>query len=318
MRHHRRILICIYLAYFAFTIYEVDFNLQKSSNAYNDLGVPVDVDAGELAKRFRKLTIKYHPDKIRPGVNKERANAFYVHLINMRDIVLDPAKRFAYDRFGPDGIAQCKSCVTVGDFVDHAVKVSLGTYGVLLGVLFAANALGFFKDGAYWRYLAIFAVAVLDLRTTMRPDHPPFLAKWLNPLVTSLHLRPEYLPFQITIIAKKASISAAQFLGLLIPLYRDDPQRPSNLGDDSEEDRHKQIDRIEALINTSKADVTRLLELESTPFKENERAKVELREALKKYMVQNVVHQEKDVRNAIGQSIAKRRTGVPHGAQGTR
>jgi hypothetical protein len=39
---------------------------------------------------------------------------------------------------------------------------------------------------------------------------------------------------------------------------------------------------------------------------------------LKKYMVQNVVHQEKDVRNAIGQSIARRRTGVPHGAQGTK
>jgi hypothetical protein len=34
--------------------------------------------------------------------------------------------------------------------------------------------------------------------------------------------------------------------------------------------------------------------------------------------VQNVVHQEKDVRNAIGQSILKRRVGVPHGAVGNR
>ncbi|CAI6339438.1 unnamed protein product [Periconia digitata] len=318
VRHRRRILMFIYLAYFTFTIYEVDFNLQRSSNAYNDLGVPVDVDAGELAKRFRKLTIKYHPDKIKPGVNKERANAFYVHLTSMREIVLDPAKRFAYDRFGPTGIAQCKSCITIGDFVDQAIQGALVTYGALLGFLLAANALGFFKDGAYWRYLAIVAVAVLDLRTSMRPDHPPFLANWLNPLVTTLHLRPAYLPFQVTIIAKKASISAAQFLGLLIPLYRDDPQRPAHLGEDTEEDRHKQIDRIEALVQASKTDVSRLLEFESTPFKENERAKVELREALKKYMVQNVVHQEKDVRNAIGQTIAKRRIGAPHGAQGTK
>jgi hypothetical protein len=58
--------------------------------------------------------------------------------------------------------------------------------------------------------------------------------------------------------------------------------------------------------------------LESIPYKENEKAKSELREALKKYMVQNIVHQEKDVRNAMGQSMVRRRQGVPHGAQGTK
>ena len=44
VKHRRQILIAIYAAYFAFTIYEVDFNLQRSSNAYNDLGVPINVD----------------------------------------------------------------------------------------------------------------------------------------------------------------------------------------------------------------------------------------------------------------------------------
>ncbi|KAF1955289.1 hypothetical protein CC80DRAFT_594466 [Byssothecium circinans] len=319
VRHRRQILICIYAAYFAFTIYEVDFNLQKSSNAYNDLGLPIDVDENALQKRFRKLTIMYHPDKVKGGEReRERASAFYVHLKDMRDIVLDPAKRFAYDRFGPDIFRQCTKCVTVKEYVDNSLLTAVGTYGVLLVMMVGSNALGFWKDGAYWRYVAILAVAVLDMRTAMRPDHPSFLTKWLNPLVTSWNLRPAYLPFQVTIIAKKASISAAQFLGLLIPLYRDDPQKPAKAADDSEQERHKQIDRLEEMINHSNADATRLLELESTPFKENEQAKSELREALKKYMVQNVVHQEKDVRNAIGQSIARRRAGAPHGAIGTK
>lgn len=317
MKHRRWTFMALYLAYFAFTIYEVDFNLQKSSNAYNDLGVPHDVTESVLNSRFRRLTIKYHPDKV-AAKNREWANEFYVHLTHARDIILDPAKRWAYDRFGPDGLRQCAKCVTIGEHTSNALVVAMGTYGALLLFLVGANALGFLKDGAYWRYLAILAVAAYDVRTAMRPDHPPFITQWLNPLVTGLRLRPAYLPFQVTIIVKKASISAAQFLGLLIPLYRDDPTKPSAPTDDSEESRHKQLDRLSAVVEAGNQDVTRVLELESTIFKDNERAKGELREAMKKFMVNNVVHQEPEVRNAIGQRIGRRRADAPHGAQGTK
>ena len=318
VKHRRQILIAIYAAYFAFTIYEVDFNLQRSSNAYNDLGVPINVDETSLNSRFRKLTIRFHPDKIAAGIDREAANAYYIHLKHARDVILDPAKRFAYDRFGPDIFAQCQSCVTVKDYVDSALLSALTSYGVLLVFLIGANALGFLKDGSYWRYLGLLAVAAFEVRTAMRPDHPSILSKYLNPLVASLHLRPAYLPFQVIAIAKKASISAAQFLALLMPLYRLDPERPNQPTDDTEATQHQQIDRLSAFVSECHKDASRLLELESTPFRDNEKAKGDLRDALKKYMVQNVVHQEKDVRNAIGQSIARRRTGVPHGAQGTK
>ena len=75
---------------------------------------------------------------------------------------------------------------------------------------------------------------------------------------------------------------------------------------------------LSALVAESNKDANRLLELESVPYRDNERAKGELREALKKYMVQNVVHQEKEVRNAMGEVMMRRRTGVPHGAVGTK
>lgn len=318
IKHRRYILIFIYFAYFAFTIYEVDFNLQRSSNAYNDLGVPIDVDESGINSRFRKLTIRFHPDKIGPNVDREAANQYFVHLKALRDVVLDPAKRFAYDRFGPDIIGQCRNCITIKDYVDSALLTAATTYGALLVVLIGANALGYLTDGSYWRYLGILAVAVFELRTATRPDHPTFLTQYLNPLVTGASLRPAYLPFQLTAIIKKASISAAQFLALLMPLYRLDPEHPAKPTEDTEEARHKQVDRLNAFVAEANQESGRLLELESIPYRDNEKAKSELREALKKYMVQNVVHQERDVRNAIGQSMARRRTGVPHGAQGTK
>jgi hypothetical protein len=40
--------------------------------------------------------------------------------------------------------------------------------------------------------------------------------------------------------------------------------------------------------------------------------------ALKKYMVQNVVQSEKEVRNAMGEVMSRRRVGAPHGALGTK
>jgi hypothetical protein len=103
-----------------------------------------------------------------------------------------------------------------------------------------------------------------------------------------------------------------------MPLYRADPQHPTKPTDDTEDTRHKQLDRLSGLVAESNKDANRLLELESIPYRDNERAKSELREALKKYMVQNVVHQEREVRNAMGEVMMRRRTGVPHGAVGTR
>ncbi|KAJ5021748.1 hypothetical protein J3E73DRAFT_351520 [Bipolaris maydis] len=277
----------------------VDFNLQLSGNAYNDLGLPIDVDESDW-----------------PNVDQELANNYYVHLKHARDH-LDPVKRFAYDRFGPDILRQCQDCLTIKEYIDASLASTYITYIGLLIFLMGANALGFLRDGAHWRYVSLLAVATFEVRTALRPDHPALLTKYLNPLVTSTNLRPAYLPFQVIAIIKKTAISLTQFLALLMPLYRDDPQI-SKPTDNSEGAIHKQLDRLGQFVAENNKDVNRLLELESVPYRDNERAKSELREALKKYMVQNVVHQEREVRNAMGEVMMKRRTGAPHGAQGTK
>ncbi|CAN9373819.1 unnamed protein product [Alternaria alternata] len=218
------------LTCFAFTIYEVDFNLQRSSNAYNDLGVPID---------------------IQPNVDRDRANDFYVHLKHARDIILDPAKRFAYDRLRTrPSLRSARAFLTIKDCAgQRAAHCSFTTYSALLIVLVGANALG-----SLTRLMA--------LRTALRPDHPTILSKYLNPLVASTHFRPAYLPFQIVTIIKKAAISLTQFLALLMPLYRADPQHPTKPTDDTEDTRHKQLDRLSGLVAESNKDANRLLELE--------------------------------------------------------
>lgn len=304
--------------YFAFSIYEIDFDVQRASNAYHELGVPINVDERGINTRFRKITVKYHPDKVGPNIDKDAANAYYVHLKHARDIILDPTKRFVYDRFGPDILAQCQTCTTVKDYLHRALFEAGATYVVLFVALIGANAVGYFKAGSYWRYLALLAVATFEFRTAMRPDQPALLSEYFNPWMAYLNLRPAYLPFQINTIMKKASMSLSQYLVLLIPLCSTNPQQASASVEDSDDERHKQLDRLSAFVAESNNDAMRLLDLESIPYRDNEKAKSELREALKKYMVQNVVHQEREVRNAMGQVMARRREGVPHGAQGTK
>jgi hypothetical protein len=309
--------MAIYVAYFAFIIYEVDFNLQRQGTAYSDLGVPLDVSESALASRFRKLAVRFHPDKVKGIMDSERAHQEYVRLQHARDIIQDPVKRFAYDRFGSDIIRECSRCLTVREYVNHALMATLVTYGALMGFLLGANQLGYLRDGAYWRYLAILALATYEVRTGMRPDHPPFLTSYINPFLAAIGARPPYAPFQITTIVRKAALSAAQCLGLLIPLWRDDPRNPVKSSEDTEEARHKQLDRLEMVVRSGSQLATRLVEMESTPYRGNERAKNDLKEAMKRYMMTNAVHMDRDVRNAIGQSYARRRAGVPSGARGT-
>lgn len=68
---------------------------------YEVLGVPRSADESQIAAAYRKLAIKYHPDK-NPGDQeaierfKEAAEAF--------EVLNDPQKRARYDRYGHAGL----------------------------------------------------------------------------------------------------------------------------------------------------------------------------------------------------------------------
>lgn len=68
---------------------------------YKILGVERNATADEIKKAYKKVAIKYHPDR-NPG-NKEAEDKFK-KAAEAYDCLRDPEKRARYDQFGPEGV----------------------------------------------------------------------------------------------------------------------------------------------------------------------------------------------------------------------
>lgn len=74
-----------------------------ASDYYDLLGVSRDASADDLKKAYRKLAVKYHPDK-NPGDTE--AEAKFKEISEAYDILKDDEKRAAYDRYGHAAFTQ--------------------------------------------------------------------------------------------------------------------------------------------------------------------------------------------------------------------
>jgi preprotein translocase subunit Sec63 len=54
-RHNRIIFVIVIISYLLYTIYEVDWNVQREGDFYRNLGVPTGVNERQLQSHFRKL-----------------------------------------------------------------------------------------------------------------------------------------------------------------------------------------------------------------------------------------------------------------------
>jgi curved DNA-binding protein len=66
---------------------------------YKDLGIEKNATPAEIKNAFRKLAVKYHPDK--NSGDKSAEERFKV-ISEANEVLSDPAKRKKYDRFGAD------------------------------------------------------------------------------------------------------------------------------------------------------------------------------------------------------------------------
>jgi molecular chaperone DnaJ len=82
---------------------------------YEVLGVDRNAAREEVKRAYRKLAVKFHPDK---NPDDPHAEERFKELGEAYDVLMDPDKRAAYDRFGHAAFAQGGAGFGRGDFHD--------------------------------------------------------------------------------------------------------------------------------------------------------------------------------------------------------
>lgn len=104
-----------------------------SKDYYNILGVPRTASADDIKTAYRKLALKYHPDR-NPG-NKEAEEKFK-EAAEAYQVLSDPAKKQHYDQFGTADTTQ-------GGFGQHMnMEDIFHNFGDIFETLFGANPAG--------------------------------------------------------------------------------------------------------------------------------------------------------------------------------
>ncbi len=313
IEHRRRIHIIVVSAYLLYTIYEADWDIRKASDFYQDLGISHTATDRDIKSRFRRLAAIHHPDKV--SSTSPSSEGFFVHLKLAQDTLLDPAKRFAYDRFGPD-ITQWRHCSSIRDYLFHGLTSILPYYGIGAVFMYILGMLGYLEWGKYWRWLTLVILCVFELHTISRPYFPPIAAKVLNPLLTTFTQHPPYLPFQLIQLTRKMAVTLYIAFSQIGPLLQS-PEQARTQGDQEVVVR-QQLDRLDMIAKAADIEATRLMDMEAAPFTGDPQVLKEVQGKVKEWLVQNTIRNDPEVRDALGKLFKRRRVDAPAGARGNR
>lgn len=149
----------VVVGYLLFTFMQVVDDLPP--NLYSDLGVNVKISDMDLKATYRKISLKYHPDKVYEGMDPATQQSTYMGMRKAYDVLKDPKRRAAYDRLG-DAVFDCTYCSTERDYIRHALQHYTMFY-LSTGLLFvASNLIGKVTYGAYARFVGLLFLATIE------------------------------------------------------------------------------------------------------------------------------------------------------------
>ena len=106
-----------------------------------------------IKSRFRRLAALHHPDKVQQSGNGSTAetDAIFVHLKLAQDTLLDPARRFAYERFGKT-VIDWKEGKNIWDYLYHGMLTTGPQY---IGGFVMMIVLNMFWWPSFGRYVSL-------------------------------------------------------------------------------------------------------------------------------------------------------------------
>jgi DnaJ-class molecular chaperone with C-terminal Zn finger domain len=99
---------------------------------YEVLGVDKGADEAKIKKAYKRLAMKYHPD--RNGDDKAGAEKKFKEVRKAYDVISNPQKRSAYDQFGHAGVEQ-----GAGGFGGGNPFGGAGGFGDIFGDIFGGG-----------------------------------------------------------------------------------------------------------------------------------------------------------------------------------
>jgi molecular chaperone DnaJ len=94
---------------------------------YDTLGVPRNADAEAIKKAYRRLAMEHHPDR---NQGSPEAEARFKELSEAYEVLKDPDRRAAYDRFGKEGARRGAGGPFQGGFDLHdAIEIFMRDFG---------------------------------------------------------------------------------------------------------------------------------------------------------------------------------------------
>ncbi|ELR04353.1 secretory subunit [Pseudogymnoascus destructans] len=130
------------IGFMAYLIHVTARTITKIWNPYDILGVSESATEKEIRSHYKRMSLKFHPDKIKPDPAKnetiEMLNDYFVDLTKAYKALTDEDIRNNYQQFGhPDGKQSFSIGIALPQFIitDGNGKYVLIVYAGLLGVL---------------------------------------------------------------------------------------------------------------------------------------------------------------------------------------
>ena len=92
----------IKFSFFALIFLFLLMNTECGQDYYKLLGVKRTATKAEIKKAFKKLSLKYHPDKNKD--NPKKAKEMFIKIANAYEVLSNDEKRKIYDQYGEEGI----------------------------------------------------------------------------------------------------------------------------------------------------------------------------------------------------------------------